>query len=262
MAKAVVSTLSEVPEALRGEYEPHEGGFRLKLEGDNVPGFVPAQKLAEFRDANRNLMRALGAETPEAALQRAALFSGVDPARLEKLKAIDPDEYAALKAKVEAFEKQGMKKPDDVQVQIQDALKQALKPLQEQIAAGTEREKAKDARLAKAAIRAAVAEKFTKAGGRSDVGVLDFILSRAEEAFRVVDEKVVAAAGRFGPAGDPLTVDEWITTATKEHSFAFDTSKGGGAPGGAGGGTAVKPANGAFRLPGGAELKTDGITVL
>jgi hypothetical protein len=258
MAKALVSTLSDVPEALRGEYEPHEGGFRLKIEGDNVPGFVPVQKHAQVRETNINLFKALGAETPEAALQRAAAFSGIDPAKLEKLKAIDPAEYEALKARVAEFEKKGMSRADDVEVRLQAM----IKPLQDEIAAGKEREKAQAARIAKDAISTAVAEKFKKAGGRSDSGVLEFIVSRAEEAFRVVDEKVVAAVGRFGPSGEPLTIDEWIAWATKEYAGLFDLSKGGSAPGGAGSGTGAKPANGSFRLPGGAELKTEGITVL
>ena len=50
MAKAVVSTLTEVPEVLRGEYEVQDDGtFRLKLEGD-YPGFAPAAEVEKLRE--------------------------------------------------------------------------------------------------------------------------------------------------------------------------------------------------------------------
>lgn len=263
MAKAVVTTLSEVPEALRGEYEPHEGGFRLKIEGDDVPGFVPALKHAQMRETNIKVFQALGAKTPEEALQRAALVAGIDPAKLEKLRAIDPAEYETLKAKVEAFEKSGLKKPDDLDARLEQLRAEVrtsmVKPLQDQIAAGLEREKAAAARLAESALKDKILPLFAKAGGRPSAQA--FLVDRFREAFQVVDEKVVAKDGRFGPKGEALTPDEWLAGAVKEYDFAFDPSKGGGAPGGAGGGV-TKPANGNFRLPGGAELKAEGITVL
>jgi hypothetical protein len=62
MPKAVVATLEEVPQALRSEYEPRDGKFVLKVEGD-LPGYVAegvvAQqrtKLDEMRENNRTLM--------------------------------------------------------------------------------------------------------------------------------------------------------------------------------------------------------------
>lgn len=238
--KATIAALEDVPEPIRGEYEPHNGAYRLKVEGD-LPGFVPAQKHAEFRDNNVKLLKALGADTVEAALQRAGLFGAITPERLAALKDIDPAEYQTLKAQVADLEKKGVKKPDDVQTAIQAALDSfkagVVKPLQDQLAAASEQAKAKDARLADQALRATIGERFTKAGGKADPAVVKFIVDQAKAAFHVVDDKVVAADGRYGANGDPLTVEEWIASATKDYAFAFGPSHGGGANPGAGGGT-------------------------
>ncbi len=246
--KATVTDINEIPEPLRGEYDLREGKYVLKVEGDDLPGFVPASRHAEFRDNNRKIVAALGVKTTEEALARVALIAGIDPAKLAELKDIDPAEYKRLKTEVEALAQKGVKKPDDVAAAIQAALDSfkttVVKPLQDQLAAKDVSERAKDERLARAAIREAVAQRFAKAGGRADAGVLDFILSRASESFRVVDDKVVAAEGRYGSTGEPLTVDEWITAATKEHAFAFEPSKGGGASGGAGTGLGASRSGG------------------
>ena len=262
--KVVVAALTDVPEALRSEYEERDGKFFAKLEGDEIPGFVPVAKFAPFRDNNKRMMAALGAETVEAALARVAIFAGIDPAKLEKLKAIDPDEYAALKAQAEELRKKGVTKPDDIQARL-DAFRDELvvtlvKPLQDKLTASERREAAKDARIADGAISEAVGSRFDNSGGRKDPGVKKFIVERARESFRVVDDKVVAIDGLYGAKGDPLTLDEWIVMATKEHAFAFEPSKGGGATGGSNG--QPRADGGTFRTRDGAEVKTDGITVL
>jgi hypothetical protein len=253
---AVVADINAIPEALRSFYVEKDGKHVLAVKGDGLPGYVPALKFAEFRDNGKKIMSALGVETIDAAIAKVGLFSGIDPAKLEKLKAIDPEEYAALKAKAEALDKKGIKGADDVQAAIQAA----LAPITAQLTQSAEREKAKDAKLAKAAIRDAVRGKFTDAGGRKNTDVVEFILSRAEEAFRVVDDRVVARDGRFGSDGEPLTVEDWIKSAAKDHPFAFETNGGTAAP--TGGGTGVKPVPSTFRLPGGGEVKTEGISVL
>ena len=57
--KAILDTLDDVAEPLRGEYESHEGRYRLKVEGTPA-GFVPSSehvdvrtKLSEFRRRKR-----------------------------------------------------------------------------------------------------------------------------------------------------------------------------------------------------------------
>lgn len=238
--KPVITALTDVPEALRGEYEPWDGKYKLKLEGE-IPGFVAAAKHAEFRDTNVRLLKSLGADTVEAALQRAGLFTGLDADRLAALKDIDPAEYRALKTKLEQLEKKGVTKPDDVQAQIQAALDgfktTVVGPLQEKLTTAEKANLAKEQRLNEAAVRSAIGDRFVKAGGKPEA--VDFIVDRAKQTFRVVDDKVVAAEGKYGAQGEPLTVEEWISGATKEYAFVFEPSKGGGAAP-AGGGSAPR----------------------
>lgn len=236
--KLVVSDISTVAEPLRPLYELKDGKYVLPVEGD-VPGYVPAIKHAEFRDTNTRLLKALGAETIDAALQRAGLFNGIDSDRLAALKDIDPAKYRELVSKAEEFEKKGMKKPDDVETAIAAALEKfktsVVGPLQEKLTATEKANQAKDQRLADAALRSSVGERFIKAGGKANA--IDFIVDNARKAFRVVDDRIVAGDGQYGQDGNPLTVDEWIVGATKAYDFAFEPSKGGGAaPAGAGGG--------------------------
>lgn len=260
--KAVLATLDGVTDALKALYTLRDGKYVLDVEGD-MPGYVPAQKHAEFRDNNVKLLKALGAETVEAALQRAGLFEGLTSERLTALKAIDPAEYADLRAKADALKKKGVDKPDDLDG-LKKSLLEELKasvvgPLQQKLTDMEKAVQAKDARLADQALRSAVGERFVKAGGKPSA--TDFIVDRAKQAFKVVDDKVVAVDGKYNAQGEPLTVDEWVASATKEFDFAFEPSNGGGAAP-AGAGSKRAPQTGPIRTPSGAVLNTDGITAL
>ncbi len=71
---ASVDSLDKVPESLRSEYEPRDGKFVLRLNGE-LPGYVPKAKLDEFRSNNIELDK------------RAKALE----AQVEKYKDIDPD---------------------------------------------------------------------------------------------------------------------------------------------------------------------------
>ena len=60
---------------------------------------------------------------------------------------------------------------------------------------------------------------------------LDIALDKIESAFETKDDVVVARPDHFSKAkpGEPLTPDEWILGAIKEHSYLFKASSGGGA---------------------------------
>ena len=118
--KATVASITDVPEALRGEYEQKDGKFVLKLDGD-YPGFVKAEdlneanlKLTEFRDNNRGLHSQLE--------QFKSKYNG-----------IDPDEHKKLKEKIAEFEKQGVKGGHDINSVVQKALSEAVGPLQQKL---------------------------------------------------------------------------------------------------------------------------------
>jgi hypothetical protein len=241
--KTVVSSLSEVPDAMKGEYEAYDGKFRLKLEGD-VPGFVKASDLAdangrvvEFRDRNIALLKALGAERPEDAI-----------ALIEKLKAVDPAEYAKLKEKMAGLEKKGVKSGDDVDARFKEMLEAAIAPLKADLAKSESARNEAQGRADDATLRQSIGEKFIKAGGKP--AALDFIVTQARGSFRVVNGEVRAQDGKYSATnpGNTLGVDEWLAGMVKTHDYAFAPSNGGGAAGGSGTSTSVAPRPGVRQI--------------
>lgn len=227
--KAVIDRLEDVGEALRGEYEPHEGKFRLKLEGDPV-GFAPAAKVAEFRATNVQLLQALGARTPEEGLQKAGLFAGLTPEKLEAMKDLDPVAAKAAMARLAALEAKGVSKADDVKAML-DA---ALAPVNAKLEAAEKREREAQARADEAVFAQAVSDRFSKARGRA--GAIGFIVDQAKRAgFKVEGGQIVPPSGKFDATGAALSLDSWMTGAVKEFDFAFEPSQGAGAGNGAAG---------------------------
>jgi len=54
--KCLIDNLNDVPAPLQEHYkQTTDGKFALVLDGDPPPGFVKAEKLAEFRANNRKL---------------------------------------------------------------------------------------------------------------------------------------------------------------------------------------------------------------
>jgi hypothetical protein len=265
--KAVVENVTEIPEALRGEYEQRDGKYVLKLEGA-PPGFVPGKDLAdangrvaEFRETNIKLLKAIGADTIDAALARVASISGLDSARLEKLKAIDPAEYEALKAKAAKLKDKGVDDPDELDTKFKGMLTEALKPITEKLTASEAALAQERQRAAAATLRQTVAERFLKAKGKGNA--VDIVVGLAGEAFDVVDGAVKAKPTRFSAekAGQPLSLDEWLGQIAKDKDFLFEPSSGGGTTTSAGGGQPVKLPT-TWKTPGGGEVKAAGIEVL
>jgi hypothetical protein len=242
MPKAVVATLEEIPQALRSEYEPRDGKFVLKVEGD-LPGYVAegvvAQqrtKLDEMRENNRTLMRELGSDTIEAAVERAKLYRDFTPEQLRKLKTVDPDEYVRLKTAHDQMAGKGVTNPDDIDAKISAALqannREVVMPLKAQVEAADKRREEAERQLEESTFsrELTAAAINPKVGARADA--IDFLLEKAKADFHVKDGKVVAKADKFSPAtGLPLSLDEWFATAAKKYAFAFEASGGGGAAG-------------------------------
>jgi len=78
-------------------------------------------------------------------------------------------------------------------------------------------------------LRDALRTKLLSAGVLT--AALDVALDKGEFFFEVKDDAVVARPDHFSKAkpGEPLTPDEWILGAIKEHSYLFKASSGGGA---------------------------------
>jgi len=237
----IVAALTDVPEAQRSLYVQKDGKYVLDVDGvvestmaDSLRGDVK-----KFRDTNIELLKALGASSPEDGLKRAALFAGIDSEKLEKLKAIDPDEFDKLKQKAAKLKDKGVSDADDLEGKFKAMLDAALAPYKTQL------ETEKNARIAaqekadKALLRQVVGDKLVKAGGRPDA--IDFLMEKAP--FRVDGDKVTAKENQYSSAnpGKLIEVDEWLTIAAKEFPFAFEKSQGGGAGPSSGPGSNLRP---------------------
>ncbi len=205
--RAVVESLSDVPEPLHGEYEERDGKFFLKIDGD-VPGLVRAndygdlkQKVALFRDKYT------------AAMKRASEIAGVDE--------ID-DDLTPLRTTLESLKAKLADNPESTQKQIQEA----IKPLQEALAAEKAGRIAATERVSKALLRENIGAVLTKGGAHPNA--LGFLLDQSEKVFEIKDDKVSARDGYFTKEGKPVTPNDWMETAIKDYDFAFKKSSGGG----------------------------------
>lgn len=229
--KATVSSLNDVPESLRGEYEERDGKLVLKLEGE-PNGFVPASQLAEangkvvqFRNSYTGLLKEIATI---AGVTEATDLSPIK-AKLATFDGINPVEYKELKAKAEEFGKKGLKNADDIKVQITAAIEAAMTPVRQELESEkTARAEAQN-RANEALLRQTIGDRYIKAGGKPSA--LDFMVAESKQDFHVVGNEVKAKDTKFSTVnpGKPLEVDEWLTQATKKYDFAFATSKGGGA---------------------------------
>lgn len=240
--KAIASSLSEIPEALRSEYDQKDGKFILRLEGD-LPGHVKASdlaasngKLVEFRDKNIALLKEV------AALAGVSEASDLSPlkSKMDQFAGLDIEELKTLKGKYAELEKKGVKGADDFKAAI-DA---AVNPLKQELI----KEREERVKVQKAAdlsmLRTTVGERFLKVGGKAKA--LDYIVNQAAQVFKVEDGAVKALPHRFSSnsntPGEPLSVEEWISSMTAEADFAFEPSRGGGANGsGNGAGAGARP---------------------
>lgn len=225
--KAVVKALTEVPEALRGEYKEVGGNFVLDLDGDHPVADGLKIKVAEFRDTNIKLMKELD-ETKS---------------KWDKVKDVDADEYQRLKAEAKKLETKGVKTSDDISTVIAKALAEGMEPLRKDLERYKTESAAKDRALNTARLKEVVGAAITNAGAKSPAAV-EFLLSKAASLFHVVDGDVRAQDGKFSynDPTQPLKVDEWVTRAAKEYDFAFEKSSGGGAEGSTQfGGVQLKP---------------------
>lgn len=216
--KATVKSLEEVAEGLRGEYEAHNGGFRLKVEGD-LPQVVELnQKLTEFRDNNRTL------NTTVSQLND----------KLKTFEGIDPTEVTSLKTKLTELEKQGVKPDTNVAEMIRQAVTAAVTPLQTKLTEREQSEKAAQEALAKRDLENQLREAGVKAGV-DDRAMPDYI-NRGLQVFKLVDGRAVPRKGDapiFSKKNvtEELSMGEWATDLQNDAPFLFKPSKGGGAGG-------------------------------
>ena len=226
MLKPVLDSLDQVPEDLRQHYTSSGDRFVLDLDGE-PQGFVKrdshveqVNKVAEFRDNNVKLKADL--ETAQ-----------VQARKLESYGDLDPTAARAALEQVAELGKKGVRKASDVDDAVANALQSfkstELDPLRQLLVDEKTARQAADQKVSDTAMRSAVLSQFRAAGGQD--AAVDFVVSRAREAFQMDGDNISAKPGVYSSdnPGEPLTLGEWMTSQTREIGFAFGTSNGGGA---------------------------------
>lgn len=213
--KVVLTALTDVAEALRGEYEERGGKFYLKMDGD-IPALMEANaKVVEFRDNNIKL-------TQE-----------IEPLRALKAKydGIDPDVARANITKLAEFEKKGLKGDEDIDAKLAKMLESAMQPVKDQLKAAQDREKQAELRADALTFNTSVGTKAKAVGAQESA--LEYLAGLAKNDFEIKDGQLVAKTGKFSKTkpGDALSLDEWLEDAVVTHAFAFAPSTGANVPG-------------------------------
>lgn len=233
MLKFLIDRLEDVAESLRKEYAPNAAGkFVLQTEGEH-PDLVTTKatlaetngKLAEFRENNRGLKASLDG------LYGAFKVTSADDLKT-KFDGIDPAEVTALREKVTAFEKKGVKGVEDIGALVTAAVTAGTAPLRTQLETLQTQAKADKLALADANLDSLLTQAAIK-GGVTETAIPLF-LSHARQTWKVEDGGAVAKVGAvpiFSPAkpSQPITPDEWVGTQTTIVPFLFKASSGGGA---------------------------------
>lgn len=235
----IVDSLDKVPEAVRPFYVQKDGKYVIALDGA-PSGFVPAGDLAlangkvvEFRDTNIALAKEVETLRP-----LKSQFEGIDPIAAKD----------AI-AKVAELGKKGVKGEDDLQKLVSSAVEAALKPVKEQLTASQHATESERKRADDSTLRQTITAGFLKAGGKAKA--VDFIVGQAAAAFKVENGAVTAQPNKFSTErpGEPLGVEEWIGSLTKEHDYAFGSSTGSGAAPANAGGSTLRPGQQVLRDP-------------
>lgn len=210
----------EIPAAVVGAYVEKGGEWVL-----DVPDVDQLPKLHEFRANNIELLKLTGAKDMVEA-----------KAKLEKLKDVDPDKYAAIvaeqkKAEREAAEKEGKLK-EYYEAEHKKAAVAAATALDESV----QKNKALQTELETLLIDNAIVEACTKKGVRPEA-IIDVTL-RGKQVFKLEGKTPVA----YGPGGiklfnkkaEPLSIEQWLEERLADNCkhWALPNAGGGGGGGG------------------------------
>tara|TARA_R110000824_G_scaffold77787_2_gene196632 strand:- start:5028 stop:5849 length:822 start_codon:yes stop_codon:yes gene_type:complete len=205
--KAVLQGQEEfdsLPESVRDHYTESDGSFALSVEGSTGRENELGAKVAEFRDNNVQLMK-----------DKVSLSGQLEEMN-GKYSSVDLDVYKKLvadHAKLETKEAKVVTN-SDLSSQIQDAVLNAVKPIQAQLNESQERESQAKRNLDSATFRNMVHKVAVESGVRNEA--LDDVLNRASEAGFVLHEGKARIFSdgvvKFSPdrPDQPYTVAEWM----------------------------------------------------
>ena len=210
---------AEISKEARPFYVDRDGFLFLDVEGA-----VDVDQLNEFRDNNRELMRLIGAKTPDEA-----------KTKLAKLKDVDPDEFARIKEELKKFEEGKAPKLDELLATRTATMKADLeKKISEKETSNAALQKRLEKVLIDDALATAAASKGVLASAIEDVK------RRGRDVFKLEGENVLAFGAdgkpRYGKNGKELSIEEWMDILATEAAHLFSPNKGGGASGGTGAG--------------------------
>ena len=231
--KAVLQGQEEfdaLPDKVRDHYVESEGRFSLSVDGQTNRENELGSKVAEFRDNNVQLLR-----------DKVSLSGQLDEIQ-SKFSNIDPDIYKRLVSEQAKLEKKEAKvvTNSDLSSQIQEAVTNAVKPIQAQLNESQEREAEAKQSLDKATFRNLVNKSAVDAGVRPEA--VDDVLGRALNAgfglhegnARIIHDGVVKFS--TDRPEQPYTVSEWLVGLQRDggsHLFKPSLSTGDQDQGGA-----------------------------
>ena len=234
--KQTLTKLDEVPEALRSYYRQDGDKFVLDLDGGagGSGGDGESEKLREFRNNNIRLSNEV-----DALKNSLKGFEGVDADMIKSLK--EAREKSQFEEEKELLRKG---KIDEVltrrtQAVVAETEKKILatnKTLEEE----RNKTKALQSRLAALTVDREVIAAAEKAGLKIRQGASSDVMRRARDIWQIGDDGTMKPVGPDGQplysaktAGQPMTMDEYITSKLAvEGSHLFEAAGGGGAGGG------------------------------
>lgn len=224
--KPVVSSLDEVPEAFRSEYELSEDKkFYLKLDGDDIP------KLRGALDNERKDRKKAKEQLEELAKK----FDGLDADQARAaLKRIQELEDGALPNDPK-FKAELLKQTERMRADFDNQNSAMKKALEKE----NGRVDGLSGQLSKLLIEGKIREVATKNGVRSTA--LEDVLLRGQRVWKLQDGKPVPLNPEgqtiYGKNGvDALSMEEWVGALATDAPHLFESSSGGGARGGTNGG--------------------------
>lgn len=208
--KLIIAKLEDAAEEVRHLYKPHEGGFRL-----DVDGVVQREKLDEFRNNNVILTNQVSDLTA-----KLKPFEGMDPAKYT--------EYETIA--------KGKPTGEQIETMVAERVTKLLADKDKEIESITEKFNASQGELKNSMIMTEIRAAASTLG--ANPLALPDIEFRANGKFDLVNGKpVVMKDGQIEYGADgvtPKTPSEWIKDlgATAPHLFTKNSGGGAGNPGG------------------------------
>lgn len=221
MLKAVLESLDDVPEALRGEYAEQDGKFVLQIDGEKPKpsGNDDASGLKKALEKEREARK-----TAESAMKRlTAQIGDLDPEKARE----------AMKTLAELEEKNLLGEG-----KFEEAVQRRVERFAEQQKAELEKARTENStltqRLEEVLVDAAIRTAATK-GGMLPSAVEDAVLF-GKQVFKLRDGEPVPMSGdevisSGKDPNKPLSMEEWISARAEDRPHWFGQSGGGGATG-------------------------------